>query len=376
MAGWLAGSNFGILLESPVSDNGEIKFISRDKGDAAYRPYLEICYYEGDPPTPTNTPTPTDTPLPPTETPTPTDTLVPTDTPTATDTPVPTVTPTSTNSPTPTDTPVPPTETQTPTETLVPTVTPTATDTPVPTHTATPTETPVPPTATNTVEPTFTPTPTNTPVPPTATPAPQVCVDLNSVMDAYIKEDKAGDNKGDDKEVRIKTEPSKEQRSLLSFDLSSLPEEAVVGNASLSLWAESVREEPIDIRAHAVTASWFEPEVTWDDRDEASSLAWTTPGGDFDPTAAATATVLDEKTWITWDATSLIPAWRNGSSHGVLLIGVQDGTKREAKFSSLDESDTDLHPKLQICYSVPVSSSAAPGSSESGHTQYLPIVKQ
>ena len=267
MAGWQAGNNFGILLESPNADNGEIKFISRDKDDATIRPYLKICYYEGDPPTPTHTPTPTDT-------------LVPTSTPTQTNTPVPT------DTPTPTNTAEPPTVTPTPTDTVAPTIAPTAT---------------------NTAEPTITPTPTDTPVP-TVTPAPATCIELSPAMDAYLKEDKADDNKGDDKELRIKTEPQKEQRLLLSFDLSSVPSGAVIDNASLSLWSTSVREEPVAIEAHAILSSWAEQEVTWNDRDESSSLSWNTPGGDLDPNPAAIASVFDEDIWTTWNVASLVPA--------------------------------------------------------------------
>jgi hypothetical protein len=45
-AGWLAGANYGLILEAPVSDpKTEVKFVSNDDGDADERPRLEVCYW-------------------------------------------------------------------------------------------------------------------------------------------------------------------------------------------------------------------------------------------------------------------------------------------------------------------------------------------
>jgi hypothetical protein len=60
---WQYGTNNGVLLEAPVSDpKREIKFYSSDEGDETRWPALQVCYYEGPTPTPTNIPTPGPTP--------------------------------------------------------------------------------------------------------------------------------------------------------------------------------------------------------------------------------------------------------------------------------------------------------------------------
>jgi hypothetical protein len=46
-AGWLAGSNYGVILEAPVSDpKSEVKFKSNNDGDDEHRPWMEVCYWE------------------------------------------------------------------------------------------------------------------------------------------------------------------------------------------------------------------------------------------------------------------------------------------------------------------------------------------
>ncbi len=200
-----------------------------------------------------------------------------------------------------------------------------------------------------------------------------ICVNLNPATDTYIEEDEPSNNMGNDEQLKIKTKPDKQHRSLLAFDLSPLPPEIVIESASLSLWAGAVQDAPLDIQAHAVRSSWAEQEVTWNDRHVAPSPTWSIPGGDFDPDAAAMATVTDANTWISWDVTSLIPAWDDGSVYGVLLTGVQDGVKRTAKFTSSNSPDSDLHPKLQICHRVPDSNSCAFDSALWCDMHYFPV---
>jgi alkaline phosphatase len=289
MDDWRGGFNQGVILEAPVGSlPQELKFASREAGDAAQRPQLEVCYYDG----------PTPTPVPPTATPTPAP-------------------------PTATPTPAPPTATPTPAP-------PTATSTPVP-----PTDTPTP-----------APTPTWTPVGP-------ACVVLQpgpEGHDAYLRQDKPDDLKGDDAELRVKTQSGKLQRPLLRFDLSTVPATATIDSMTLSLWAKDLIRGPLDVRAHTVLESWNEPQVSWNDRDRAAGLPWSQPGGSYSAAVVDAVAVSRELAWTAWDLTSLGADWLAGGAPGVILEAPVSSSRPEVRFASSDETDSALRPKLEVCY--------------------------
>jgi|GEM_PF-3162244 len=247
--------------------------------------------------TPTETPlptaTPTDTPEPPTATPlptaTPTETPLPTATPTDTPepptaTPLPTATPTETPLPTatPTDTPEPPTATPlptaTPTETPLPTATPTDTPepptaTPLPTNT--PTETPVPPTFTPTVTavpPTLTHTPTTAP----ACTAPPVTLSANA--DAWLDQNSASSNYGNDSILKVQAKSGNNFRALVRFTLPALPAGCVVQSATLRLYSASWASGRT-LQAIQNSAAWTEGSVNWNNQPATTGTAVTTTSG-------------------------------------------------------------------------------------------------
>ena len=129
------------------------------------------------------------------------------------------------------------------------------------------------------------PTPTNTPIPPTPTNTPSVpeCVVLepgkNLGFDTYLNQDKPDDRKGDNSEMRVKTEASKLQRPLMRFDLSSIPPTANVQSMTLSLWVKGLNGPAVDVHAHQVLESWNELEATWNDRDRDAGVPWAEAGG-------------------------------------------------------------------------------------------------
>lgn len=142
----------------------------------------------------------------------------------------PTPTPTPTRTSTPTVTPTP-TQTQTPTRTPTPTITPTPTQTLTPTRTLSPTPGPSP-TATNT--PTVTPTATGTPVP-TWTPI----IGTLSVRPVSAQlghfSTLQGAQIGGEPWAGIWTAGTNVYHGVVQFDLSGLPQNAVVTGASVSL---------------------------------------------------------------------------------------------------------------------------------------------
>ena len=175
-------------------------------------------------------------------------------------------------------------------------------------------------------------------------------------MDSYLKEDGPGDRKGDDSELRVKTETGKRNHALVQFDLSSLPVDMTPVSAEMALWVKDSSGIAAVVAAHVVQSSWNETEVTWEHRDKAASLPWTTAGGDYKPTVADSVVVNQKDVWVSWDLMDEVAMWMAApvGNFGVLLeAGVTD-PKAEKKFLSSDDGNAETHPKLTVCYDQPL----------------------
>ncbi len=194
-------------------------------------------------------------------------------------------------------------------------------------------------------------------------------------------------NGGADAEIRVRTswwggqtkEP-KNFRSLLQFDLASLPpaiqaDPGLITSATLGLYYWSAPHDDPAGRTyvvHRVTNSWDEMNSTWqarDDYQEASPVYWDPfntgvpayqpGGGDFASTVYATAAVPHSTdTWMTWNVTGLVREWVAGT-HANLGLIVKDASEIEgnpgsgavsyhARFRSRDYQDTGLRPYLEV----------------------------
>jgi hypothetical protein len=263
---------------------------------------------------PTNTPT---------NTPIPTETFTPT--PTATDTSTPTPTDTSTPTPTPTDTP---------------TVTSTPTDTP----TSTSTHTPI---ATDTA----TPTPTNTPTPVVITTTLVMTQSVDTLLYEFTPSTSYENN--ETLWVGTRTGTNRRARTLIYFDLLSIPTDAVVVSATLTLHGKQ-EDSTTDYIAnlHRALTSWLYT-TTW------SSGIWAAAGGQAGTDYATSASVSQLFTTPATDynfnvATDVAYFIANPSSnYGWFAIGGSEGTINSRKiFSSNEASVVATRPKLIIVYTT------------------------
>lgn len=267
---------------------------------------------------------PSDTGTPPTATPTPTGSPTPTPTPTNT----PTSTPTSTSTPTATATSTP-TNTATPLPTDTPTATPTATSTPTNTPTATPTATT-----------TATPTPTSTP---TATPTPTT-VTLTANADSWVDQDSTSTNNGTSTTLEVDSrDSSRNRRTFVRFDLSSIPGTATVQSASLELFMWNAPSASRTHDAHRVTSSWTETGITWS----------TQPGVATLPSDSVSTGTSDNVT-ISWDVTSDAQGFVDGSlgNNGWRIKDLAESstTERRAQFRSREYGTSSQRPQLVVTY--------------------------
>jgi hypothetical protein len=186
-------------------------------------------------------------------------------------------------------------------------------------------------------------------------------VDFTATKDAYIRGKSGGDQAksfGDCNDLRVKGKADDLKRSLIQFDISSIPSNAYIESAELRLNSLDDKDMTVSVFEIGSTNSWDESSscggtssANWNTRSGASS--WTAPGvvgnnyNDGTPIATITANYKGIQSWF---ITSLVQDWVSGfkTNNGVML-GCNDGNEDESKYESLDEGDPDP-PTLRITY--------------------------
>jgi hypothetical protein len=264
--------------------------------------------------------------------------------------------PTGTPQVSPTATPTGVSPTATPTG-----VSPTATPTGV-SPTATPTGVSPLPTATRTATPTATPTPT-LPLTPAATPTPWPdAMRHDPLAGTYLDQEAARIPRYTAPYLAVRQGDTRV--ALLRFDLTTLPAQAVIERAVLSLYAaQRSHAAPLALRAHKVLRPWEEREATW---------TFARPGdpwlisGCGDPIQDASWVVVDEGTlseanrWVDLDVTALAREWVAApeANYGLLLRS-RGTTAVEYGLASLRYPDAAFRPRLWVSWRAP-SSTATP----------------
>jgi hypothetical protein len=190
---------------------------------------------------------------------------------------------------------------------------------------------------------------------------------------------------GDGEEVR---------RSLMRWDISSLPADARVSAASVELYRyDAGPDADMQAALYLLTSEWTEgsghllppgegyvPDgATWNIASPGTN--WTTPGGDYDTTTnfgngpngivdqIALPTTLEDG-WVSLDATAAVRAWvEQGVSNYGLLLRPLSGDYTYHYFHSADAEFHDppnLRPRLVVTYTV--------GGDTEDQFLYLPLV--
>jgi len=206
-------------------------------------------------------------------------------------------------------------------------------------------------------------------------------VQLEPVMDATLYEDDAGAQASGKGEYLFfgkvgSSGDNKLRRSLIKFDVSSIPPEAVIEQVSLALEINQAPSGGVGGLAslHRLTAAWsegpsnpgepggvgLEPEsgdVTWIHRVFPGSF-WTTAGGDFQPAPSAQEGygLLPESLVIasTPGLRQDVKAWISNpaSNHGWIVLGNEDLSFSARRVYSR-ESTSPAVPLLTVDYSIP-----------------------
>ena len=141
-------------------------------------------------------------------------------------------------------------------------------------------------------------------------------------------------------------------RSLIEFDLSNIPIGSTVTSANLSLYSQessglgshSIRSGSNECVINRIISSWDENTVTWNNQPNI-----TTENEVF--LSESSSSIQD---YLNIDVINLIgdmitdPA----NSYGFFFRLLKEQHYRSMVFATSDHSDSNLHPKLEVCYSI------------------------
>ena len=145
--------------------------------------------------------------------------------------------------------------------------------------------------------------------------------------------------------------PAHDHRALVQFDVSTLPRDSVVLNATLELYLGGHSTSNLkQVGAYRVLRPWTN-KITWNRYDATNS--WTSPGAanaaDASTTAESVRTIGDAiNDWVDWYPTKLVQGWVDGSidNHGMLIRDVTPNTTdNELGFASRENSSG---PNMEI----------------------------
>lgn len=165
---------------------------------------------------------------------------------------------------------------------------------------------------------------------------------LNPTADSYVYSTSPTSNYGSATTTRSGFWVEFQQKfiSLLKFDLSDLPDDAVITSAELKLYLSSGMGSGT-MSAARNTEDWTESSVNWSTR----------PSND-DPRAAAL--VSSGSSYVTWDVTELVSDWFTGehTNYGFSIVATAQETDFSADFFSREAGGN--QPELIITYDRPL----------------------
>lgn len=172
--------------------------------------------------------------------------------------------------------------------------------------------------------------------------------DLQEGKDAVVQNTMPGNNFGEDNFSIVGNASSTMILFYLQFDLSSIPEEAVITEANLSLYQNNFwGSQDFAIGLYRVYETWEESTITWDNKPTVS------------PQISSPQTVSSGYTgWVTWEGLAeLVEGWMREDfyNYGILLQDTDEITADSTAYFCTSENIniSSCSPKLEIKYYLP-----------------------
>jgi len=177
--------------------------------------------------------------------------------------------------------------------------------------------------------------------------------------DNYLRQDAATTNYGGATNIDVESrDGARNRRSILKFDMSTIPTGATVISATLSLYYYDRGPSAPTGRtywAYRITqTAWTEDRSTWNTYDGTNS--WASLGGDYTTTNGASTTVPGSYGWMSWTVTAQVQYAMNSVSkvaHFLIRDATEDSaTRYQASFYSKEFGTPASRPKLDVTYAV------------------------
>jgi uncharacterized repeat protein (TIGR01451 family) len=193
---------------------------------------------------------------------------------------------------------------------------------------------------------------------------------LTAMADAWLDTGNANANNGADTSLRNDNAAGNERRSVISFDLSSIPVSSTVLTATLQLYVTNPQAGQT-LELYRVITNWTELEVTWNDRT--TGTPWGAGGGDYDsgilwgsfnPNAVGIYQI---------SLTTLAQDWVNGTSPNYGIILIATGANGISRLQSREGLPASQQPQLIVEYNE-LGSFGLSGPAAKAHLIYLPLI--
>ena len=172
--------------------------------------------------------------------------------------------------------------------------------------------------------------------------------------DSYISKDCAEENQnfGNKQDMAVGKRDTK--RSLIRFDLTSVPPDAIILSAELQLClaGEYYFPQKRVIYVHRITGFWKDKEVTWNKMREGQN--WQSPGGDFDCVIENAMCLIGTNSgWVSWDLTRTIKDLLDGKYLNFGFLLKEQNCDTDAIWFLSSEADWETYrPRLVVSYEV------------------------
>lgn len=167
-------------------------------------------------------------------------------------------------------------------------------------------------------------------------------VELEAISDAYIWNANPNTNYGSGVVLYGGYDGSHRLKTLILFDLSSIPADADIFMGELYLWCNVFHGTPSSgIGCSCIIEIWDENSVTWNNEPNSSSVSkWVDWPGSGD--------------WLVFDLTPRVQEWHAGTldNYGVKVYSSGSTVVCYCNFDSRESSDTTTRPKLVVSYTT------------------------